>query len=246
MTTRIGIDIGGTFTDLVFLDPDGRVLRAKVLSTPDDYSQGIAEGLAQAMREGLDVRGDRADHARHDGRDQRAAGRQGRARRAASPPRASATSSRSAGCACPCSTTSAGASPRRSCRAVCATRSTSASTRAARWTVRSTRPQAVATIEHALAQGVDAIAVCLINAYANGAHEVRVRELDPAARREHPGDAFERAPARDPRVRAHEHDRRQRLRAAARQALSRKPRAQAGSARACASRSRSCSRAAAR
>src|SRR6478735_12164602 len=55
MTTRIGIDIGGTFTDLVFLDPDGRVLRAKVLSTPDDYSQGIAEGLAQAMRAGLDV-----------------------------------------------------------------------------------------------------------------------------------------------------------------------------------------------
>jgi len=52
MTTRIGIDIGGTFTDLVFLDPDGRVLRAKVLSTPDDYSQGIAEGLAQAMRAG--------------------------------------------------------------------------------------------------------------------------------------------------------------------------------------------------
>jgi N-methylhydantoinase A len=36
---------------------------------------------------------------------------------------------------------------------------------------------AAATIEHALAQGVDAIAVCLINAYANGAHEVRVREL---------------------------------------------------------------------
>jgi N-methylhydantoinase A len=47
--TRVGIDIGGTFTDLVFLAPDGRVRRAKVLSTPDDYSQGIATGLAGAM-----------------------------------------------------------------------------------------------------------------------------------------------------------------------------------------------------
>jgi len=47
--TRIGIDIGGTFTDLVFLAADGGVRRAKVLSTPDDYSQGIAAGLAGAM-----------------------------------------------------------------------------------------------------------------------------------------------------------------------------------------------------
>src|SRR5580765_1716587 len=52
MTTRIGIDIGGTFTDLVFMDPDGRVLRAKVLSTPDDYSQGIAQGLEEATAHG--------------------------------------------------------------------------------------------------------------------------------------------------------------------------------------------------
>ena len=52
MATRIGIDIGGTFTDLVFMDPDGRVLRAKVLSTPDDYSQGIAQGLEEATAHG--------------------------------------------------------------------------------------------------------------------------------------------------------------------------------------------------
>jgi N-methylhydantoinase A len=45
MGTRIGIDIGGTFTDLVFLRPDGRVETAKVLSTPADYSLGIADGL---------------------------------------------------------------------------------------------------------------------------------------------------------------------------------------------------------
>ncbi|MSP90072.1 MAG: hydantoinase/oxoprolinase family protein [Alphaproteobacteria bacterium] len=52
MPTRIGIDIGGTFTDLVFLTPDGRVERAKVLSTPEDYSQGIATALEAATVSG--------------------------------------------------------------------------------------------------------------------------------------------------------------------------------------------------
>jgi N-methylhydantoinase A len=55
METRIGIDIGGTFTDLVFMSSDGRVLRAKVLSTPHDYSVGVTEGLAGARRQGLDI-----------------------------------------------------------------------------------------------------------------------------------------------------------------------------------------------
>jgi len=55
METRIGIDIGGTFTDLVFMSSDGRVLRAKVLSTPDDYSVGVTEGVAGARRQGLDM-----------------------------------------------------------------------------------------------------------------------------------------------------------------------------------------------
>jgi N-methylhydantoinase A len=49
---RIGIDIGGTFTDLVFLSPDGTVARAKILSTPEDYSQGISNGLESALRDG--------------------------------------------------------------------------------------------------------------------------------------------------------------------------------------------------
>jgi len=50
--TRVGIDIGGTFTDLVFLTTDGRVLRSKVLSTPDDYGRGIVDGLARGAPEG--------------------------------------------------------------------------------------------------------------------------------------------------------------------------------------------------
>ncbi len=49
---RVGIDIGGTFTDLVFLGADGQVLRSKVLSTPDDYGRGIVDGLAAARAGG--------------------------------------------------------------------------------------------------------------------------------------------------------------------------------------------------
>jgi N-methylhydantoinase A len=52
METRLGIDIGGTFTDLVFLNSEGRVLRAKVLSTPEDYSLGIAAGLETIVGNG--------------------------------------------------------------------------------------------------------------------------------------------------------------------------------------------------
>ncbi len=42
---RVGIDIGGTFTDIVFLSPDGTVSTHKTLSTPSDYSQAIRDGV---------------------------------------------------------------------------------------------------------------------------------------------------------------------------------------------------------
>jgi N-methylhydantoinase A len=43
---RVGADIGGTFTDIVFLGHDGAVRAAKLLSTPDDYGRAILDGLA--------------------------------------------------------------------------------------------------------------------------------------------------------------------------------------------------------
>ncbi len=49
MSHRVGIDIGGTFTDIVLLDTGGGVFTVKVPSTPDDYSRGIAEGLAAEL-----------------------------------------------------------------------------------------------------------------------------------------------------------------------------------------------------
>jgi N-methylhydantoinase A len=42
---RIGIDIGGTFTDLAAVDDEGRVVIAKCASTPADPSDGLLEGL---------------------------------------------------------------------------------------------------------------------------------------------------------------------------------------------------------
>ncbi len=50
MTTyRIGVDIGGTFTDIVFMDSDGGVLTKKISSSVDDYARAIADGLAEVF-----------------------------------------------------------------------------------------------------------------------------------------------------------------------------------------------------
>jgi N-methylhydantoinase A len=51
---RIGIDVGGTFTDLVSVDAQGRVTLAKVASTPGDQSLGVMEGL-ERLAEALDL-----------------------------------------------------------------------------------------------------------------------------------------------------------------------------------------------
>src|SRR5580658_3206678 len=45
MSLRIGIDIGGTFTDLVAVTDDGRVATHKTASTPHDYGEGIIDGI---------------------------------------------------------------------------------------------------------------------------------------------------------------------------------------------------------
>ncbi|MGE5816596.1 MAG: ROK family protein, partial [Deltaproteobacteria bacterium] len=43
---RIGIDIGGTFTDLCVLDEEGsEVYNSKVLSTPADLTRGVIQAL---------------------------------------------------------------------------------------------------------------------------------------------------------------------------------------------------------
>ena len=49
MSLRLGIDIGGTFTDLVAIAADGRVLTRKTASTPHDYAEGIVTGLTELL-----------------------------------------------------------------------------------------------------------------------------------------------------------------------------------------------------
>src|SRR5262245_1951359 len=55
---RIGIDIGGTFTDLAIMDERGAVHREKAFTTPGDWAQGILDGLAVAAERhfGLSLR----------------------------------------------------------------------------------------------------------------------------------------------------------------------------------------------
>ena len=55
---RVGIDVGGTFTDLAAADARGRVVIAKSASTPRDPSEGLIEGLRLLAAElGTDLRG---------------------------------------------------------------------------------------------------------------------------------------------------------------------------------------------
>src|ERR687891_1738384 len=48
---RVGVDIGGTFTDIVLLDATGRIHTRKVASSVDDYARAIVEGLGEVFRE---------------------------------------------------------------------------------------------------------------------------------------------------------------------------------------------------
>ena len=53
---RLGVDVGGTFTDVVLLNEDtGEVFVSKVSTVPDDPSEGCYEGIKQAISEhGID------------------------------------------------------------------------------------------------------------------------------------------------------------------------------------------------
>jgi N-methylhydantoinase A len=47
----VAVDIGGTFTDIVTVLPDGRLLTKKVSSTPKSYADAIVSGLSQLGEE---------------------------------------------------------------------------------------------------------------------------------------------------------------------------------------------------
>ena len=57
MGYRLGVDVGGTFTDLICVTPDGDVVLDKTPTTPDDQSTGVMNGLGQlAERFGVAAR----------------------------------------------------------------------------------------------------------------------------------------------------------------------------------------------
>lgn len=49
MSYRLGVDVGGTFTDLVLAGPDGRALTRKVLSSTGDYAEAIVRGTRELL-----------------------------------------------------------------------------------------------------------------------------------------------------------------------------------------------------
>ena len=48
---RVGVDIGGTFTDIVFLNAEGQLFTKKVPSSVDDYARAIVEGMSEVFGE---------------------------------------------------------------------------------------------------------------------------------------------------------------------------------------------------
>ncbi len=51
VTYRIGTDIGGTFTDLVLAGSDGSFKVKKVLTTPPEFERGVVDGIEALLRE---------------------------------------------------------------------------------------------------------------------------------------------------------------------------------------------------
>src|SRR5712671_713336 len=51
VTYRAGVDIGGTFTDIVLLGSDGTVHTKKISSSVENYAQAIVDGLTEVFRE---------------------------------------------------------------------------------------------------------------------------------------------------------------------------------------------------
>jgi N-methylhydantoinase A len=48
---RVGVDIGGTFTDVVVAGESGEIVRAKALTTPEDYTDGVTAAIEGVARE---------------------------------------------------------------------------------------------------------------------------------------------------------------------------------------------------
>ena len=215
MRTRIGVDVGGTFTDLVLVRRRDRRDRRRQGSRrrPTRRERGVLAAVEAALA-GRRVGALALLPARHDRRPERAARAARRRRRPARDPRL------------PRRARGAPRRPRRPLRPVLAAAGAARPAPPARdrspsgcWpTARSTAPidlaeRAPRRSRRFAADGVDAVAVALLNAYANPARTSSRRER-AAARLGLRRRDLALAPrlGRVPRVRAHLHDRDRRLR----------------------------------
>src|SRR5882672_1358703 len=64
ITYRVGVDIGGTFTDIVLLGSDGAIHTKKISSSVENYAQAIVEGLVEVFAE-TGLAGDVIEEIRH-------------------------------------------------------------------------------------------------------------------------------------------------------------------------------------
>jgi N-methylhydantoinase A len=63
-TYRVGVDVGGTFTDIVLLGSDGTIHTKKISSSVENYAGAIVEGLGEVFRE-TGLRGGAIEEIRH-------------------------------------------------------------------------------------------------------------------------------------------------------------------------------------
>jgi len=61
---RVGVDVGGTFTDIVLLGSDGTLHTKKVSSSAENYAQAIVDGLTEVFRE-TGLAGEAIEEIRH-------------------------------------------------------------------------------------------------------------------------------------------------------------------------------------
>ena len=210
---RIGIDTGGTFTDVVAVDADGRAVSTKVPSTPGDPSVAFMRGDREGERR---TRSPRSCTARR--WPPTRCSRTTSAASGSSPPRGSAACWRSAARACPTATATrtSGSSPIASCRCTSCRRCSERLDHAGAVVREFDEEGARAVARWFREQGIDCVGVCFLHSYMN-----------PDARAPHARRAGRRAPRlrrvaelrraeRVPRVRAVRDHARRRVRQAAR------------------------------
>ena len=171
MATRIGVDVGGTFTDLIYYDDEtGEIRVDKEPTTPASPELGVIAAVEKTLgggeldRAGYFLHGTTVGLTRSSRVPAQPSGSSAR--------RGSATSSRPAAATATSPTTCSGAPRRRSSRAGSGSRSRSGSGPTARCTSPSRQTTSDGAAEVFAAEGVTAVAIAFMNAYANPEHEL--------------------------------------------------------------------------